>query len=261
MLGTSTRTAARRRGHKKSRHGCRSCKQHRVKCDEFRPEWYAARSSESAVLKVNNDSRNCISRGWHCDYLNGRPAGGSNFQYLPLQWTEEVETGCKVWQDTGVPPFPALRLPRSLSWHSFESNDYRHLYHVGLISSSLELSSMGRSSLWGCQLPKCVPYLATDSSCYFMLSNSRSFLRMASSFDFLAYALMALSASRLAWITKSTEADNAACYYQNLAFRGLRPAVQYFSQENSDAVLAASILLSVQCHEWCVQILLRVLGT
>jgi hypothetical protein len=61
---------------------------------------------------------------------------------------------------------------------------------------------------------------------------------------------MALSASRLAWMTKSIEADNTAAHYKSLAICGIRRAISDFSCENADAILAASILLSLQLYEW-----------
>jgi len=65
-------------------------------------------------------------------------------------------------------------------------------------------------------------------------------------------AVLALSASHLAWKTKSPDTENLACYHRGVALKGLHEAIGAFSRENSEAILAASMLLSWQATEWCV---------
>jgi len=47
-------------------------------------------------------------------------------------------------------------------------------------------------------------------------------------------------------MTKSTKADQLIFYHRDIALKGLQSAVENFSKENSDGVLAASIALSWQ---------------
>ena len=63
-------------------------------------------------------------------------------------------------------------------------------------------------------------------------------------------ALLTFSATHLAWITKSQETTNLAYYHRGVALNGLQSAIGNFSRENSDAILAASILLSWQASDW-----------
>ena len=63
-------------------------------------------------------------------------------------------------------------------------------------------------------------------------------------------ALLALSASHLAWQTKSCGTDNLAYHHRGVALKGLHEAIGAFSRENSEAILAASILLSWQATDW-----------
>ena len=63
-------------------------------------------------------------------------------------------------------------------------------------------------------------------------------------------AILALSATHLAWVTKSVETDNLAYHHRGLALNGLRQSIDNFCKDNSDAVLGASILLSWQASDW-----------
>ncbi|MCJ1308893.1 hypothetical protein MMC25_002548 [Agyrium rufum] len=138
------------------------------------------------------------------------------------------------WRYSGLAPFPVLNLPYNPSWHKFPLQDLRHLHHICTISSGFEASRMGKAALWGSELPR--------------------FLRLGYYFDFVAYASMALSASRLAWMTRSIDADNTAAYYQIKAMKGVRLALagedDAVRSRSAEAVLCASILLSIQVHEW-----------
>ena len=63
-------------------------------------------------------------------------------------------------------------------------------------------------------------------------------------------AILAFSATHIAWLTRSAETENLAYQYSGIAIKGLHEAIGRFSQENSDAVLAASILLAWQATDW-----------
>ena len=65
-------------------------------------------------------------------------------------------------------------------------------------------------------------------------------------------SILAFSATHMAWITKSVETKNLAYHHRGIALSGLQEAIGDFSQDNSDAVLAASILLSWQASDWLV---------
>lgn len=65
-------------------------------------------------------------------------------------------------------------------------------------------------------------------------------------------ALLAFSASHLAWQTKNADTENLAFYHSGIALRGLHEAIGAFSEQNSEAVLATSILLLWQATEWYV---------
>lgn len=68
-------------------------------------------------------------------------------------------------------------------------------------------------------------------------------------------ALLALSATHLAWLTDCPLTANMAYEHRGTALKGLHEAIGKFSRQNSDAVLAASLLLSWQATEWYVRFL------
>lgn len=64
------------------------------------------------------------------------------------------------------------------------------------------------------------------------------------------HAVLALSATHLAWLTDSQATYNIAYHHREAALRGLQEGIGSFRRDNSDAVLAASILLSWQATDW-----------
>lgn len=83
-----------------------------------------------------------------------------------------------------------------------------------------------------------------------LLIQSLRFLSIASSHDFVMSSVLAFSAAHLAWLTESSETNHLAYYHRGIALKGLQEAIGSFSRQTSDAVLAASILLSWQATEW-----------
>ena len=77
-----------------------------------------------------------------------------------------------------------------------------------------------------------------------------SFLDAACGYSFALSSVLAFSATHMAWLTRSPETDNLAYHHRGIALKGLQEAIGNFSEENSDAVLAASILLSWQASDW-----------
>jgi transcription factor-like protein len=87
-----------------------------------------------------------------------------------------------------------------------------------------------------------------------MLTHRRSFLEIGATYGFVMHSLLALSASHLAWLTGCPLTANMVFEHRGIALKGLRNAIGSFLRENSDAILAASLLLSWQATEWLVEI-------
>lgn len=80
------------------------------------------------------------------------------------------------------------------------------------------------------------------------------FLKIGMDYSFVMHALLALSATHLHWLTECPLTGTMAYEHRGIAMKGLHEAIGQFSRENSDAVLAASLLLSWQATEWSVKI-------
>ena len=77
-------------------------------------------------------------------------------------------------------------------------------------------------------------------------------MKLGAKYDYVMQSLLALSATHLASTVKSAALDQIAFIHRGNAFRTLSQAVGVLTQENSDAVLAASAMLSWQSPGWLV---------
>jgi hypothetical protein len=76
------------------------------------------------------------------------------------------------------------------------------------------------------------------------------FMKIGATYNFVMHALLALSATHIAWLTDCPLVNQMAFEHRGIALKGLHEAIGTFSRENSDAVLAASLLLSWQATDW-----------
>jgi len=81
-------------------------------------------------------------------------------------------------------------------------------------------------------------------------NHESSFLKIGATYGFVMHAILALSATHIAWLTDCPLVSQLAYEHRGIALKGLQEAIGSFSRENSDAVLAASLLLSWQATEW-----------
>src|SRR5690606_14363047 len=75
------------------------------------------------------------------------------------------------------------------------------------------------------------------------------FLSIAAKHDYVMHALLGMSAAHLSWLTSCNSAMQLSYEHKGVALYGLKEAVGRFSKENSDAILAGSMLLSWQATE------------
>lgn len=64
------------------------------------------------------------------------------------------------------------------------------------------------------------------------------------------HALLAFSAMHIAFLTDCRRVGNMAFEHRGIALSGLHAAIGSFSRETSDAILAASLVLSWQANDW-----------
>ncbi|KAF7948784.1 hypothetical protein EAE96_007975 [Botrytis aclada] len=204
-----------RRSHTKSRKGCETCKRRHIRCDENFPQ-----------------CRNCTKHNCRCPYMDMpvQEERAATPEKADLLWTPEIEADIERWQQTGNFPFPDLYIYPAPNPQYFNFEDLRLIHHVASVSSELSIHDAGNFTIWTRQIPL--------------------LLKIGSSYPFVMHALLALSATHLAWLTDCPLTANMAYIHRGIALKGLHEAIGEFSRQNSDAVLGASLLLSWQATEW-----------
>ncbi|KHJ33988.1 putative c6 zinc finger domain containing protein [Erysiphe necator] len=208
-----------RRSHTKSRKGCDTCKRRHIRCDENFPQ-----------------CRNCTKHNCRCPYMDVTGILPPNLERsisperADLKWTPKIEEEIVHWQRTGIFPFPdLLDFPETFPQH-FSFEDLRLFYHIASISIELGQYNANKFTLWTRQIPL--------------------FLKIGINHGFVMHALLAIAATHLSWLTKCSLAASMAYEHRGIAMTGLHEAIGSFSRNNSDAILAASILLSWQENDW-----------
>ncbi|KIW34508.1 uncharacterized protein PV07_01284 [Cladophialophora immunda] len=205
-----------RKSHTKSRKGCKTCKKRHIRCDETFPQ-----------------CRNCTKHNCRCDYMDLQVAGEEPLKGTKppdLLMSPELQLRLDNWRLTGESPLQELQVPDRIYWTRFSTIDLRLVHHITTLSTDIHNLGYSHCTVWGPRMP--------------------SLISAALTHDFVMSALLALSASHLAWKTKNTDTDNLAYHHRGVAIKGLHQAIGTFSRENSEAILAASILLSWQSTEW-----------
>ena len=75
-------------------------------------------------------------------------------------------------------------------------------------------------------------------------------LRIGATHAYVMDALLAFSAMHMAFLTDCPLVGSMAYEHKGTALSGLQEAISSFSRENSDAILAASLVLSWQATDW-----------
>lgn len=151
--------------------------------------------------------------------------GGPN-----LFWTPRIEREIEAWQRTGISSFQDTNLPSLQHFRGLSAVDLRLIHHLSTIYRDMHPADFVRCTVWVQMIP--------------------SFFDAAVGHDFVTSSVLAFSATHLGLVTGSKETKNLAYYHRGVALKGLHDAIGKFSRENSDPVLAASILLSWQAVDW-----------
>lgn len=158
------------------------------------------------------------------------PESPQSPQQPNLLWTPEIEATIDIWRQTGEFPFHELRVYPQPQWHTLSRTDLRLVHHLSTISNEMFRNGTSKSTLWTDMMPK--------------------FLSIAASHTFVMHSILAFSASHLAWISQSNETRNLAFHHASIALKGLHDGITSFRKDNSDAVLASSLLLAWQATDW-----------
>lgn len=170
------------------------------------------------------------------------PAKGA--QPPELMTTPEMLHVLDNWRLTGDAPLPELQHSDSTYWTRFSTIDLRLVHHLTSLSVDMNQRGYNACTAWTPQMTK-YDYEPFKLPCI----NCDSLIKAALTSDFTMHALLALSASHLAWQTKNNDTENLAYHHRGIALKGLHEAIGSFSEQNSDAILAASMLLSWQATD------------
>ncbi|KAK4044861.1 hypothetical protein C8A01DRAFT_31049 [Parachaetomium inaequale] len=204
-----------RRSHTKSRKGCDTCKRRHIRCDENFPQ-----------------CRNCTKHKIRCPYNDVPvPEDRAGSPDKPdLMWTPEIEATIDEWRRTGMFPFPSLGIYPAPAPEFLTLEDLRLIHHVASISHQMQELDANAFTLWTQQIP--------------------TIIRIGATHRYVLHALLAFSAMHLAYLTNCPAVGNMAYEHRGVALKGLQEAISTFSRETSDAVLAASLVLSWQATDW-----------
>ncbi|KAF2757154.1 hypothetical protein EJ05DRAFT_57176 [Pseudovirgaria hyperparasitica] len=206
-----------RRSHTKSRKGCRTCKKRHIRCDEAFPQ-----------------CRNCTKHQVRCDYMDSpsvsSPGGFDGTASANLLWTKEIEQTVDIWLRNGEFPFPELRVYPQPQWHSYSKTELRLIHHLCSITNEMLRNRSTKLTVW----TDCLPQV----------------ISLGASHAHVMHAMLAFSASHLAWISQSSETRHLAGYYASLALRDVQQEVGNVNRSNADALLASSMLLQWVATDW-----------
>jgi hypothetical protein len=85
---------------------------------------------------------------------------------------------------------------------------------------------------------------------YGSLTRRRSIIQIGATHRYVLHALLAFSAMHITFWNECPMVGNMVYEYRGIALKGLHEAIGCFSRETSDAVLAASLVLSWQATDW-----------
>ncbi|CAK7220712.1 hypothetical protein SBRCBS47491_004280 [Sporothrix bragantina] len=204
-----------RRSHTKSRKGCETCKRRHIRCDETFPQ-----------------CRNCTKHKIRCPY-NDIPVNEDRSvspDRPEMMWTPEIEADITRWQQTGIFPFPALNIYPQPNPQYLSVESLRLIYHVSSICHQLRSINADGFTIWTRQIPTIISIGATNA--------------------YVMHALLAFSASHMTYLNECPIVGIMADEHRGIALKGLQEAISTFSRETSDAILAASLVLSWQATDW-----------
>ncbi|RYP07775.1 hypothetical protein DL765_009019 [Monosporascus sp. GIB2] len=190
------------------------------------------RRSHTKSRKGCDNCRNCTKHKVRCPYNDVPvPDERSATPDKPdLMWTPEVEATIEQWQRTGIFPFPNLGIFPAPAPQYYSLEDLRLILHVASICNEMNAIDANGFTLWTRQIP--------------------TILKIGAAHAYVMHALLAFSAMHIAFLTDCPLVGNMAYEHRGIALKGLQEAIGLFSRETSDAVLAASLVLSWQATDW-----------
>ncbi|KAL1305257.1 hypothetical protein AAFC00_002169 [Neodothiora populina] len=203
-----------RRTHIKSRAGCHTCRQRRIRCDECRPQCL-----------------NCIRRGVPCDYDEAESSATAASRSAQVDGPP-AQAQVLSADDVELLPshlIPLLQRPVS-ELPGFTDEESFLVHHIHDMSQRLEHSDTKNVGFCTSVLPE--------------------FIRIAFLVHFVRDCICGISSFHLALLTKSSSMTYLSYKYRAKALQGLRETLALTSGPGDvDATLAASFMLSWQAPD------------
>ncbi|KAM3478650.1 hypothetical protein MY8738_005837, partial [Beauveria namnaoensis] len=155
---------------------------------------------------------NCTKHKSRCPYndMQGSPDRATTPDEPDLMWTSQITTDITEWQRTRTFPFPFLGDYPVIEPKFYSVEDLRLIYHLAALYYQLAGMEANNLTLWTRHIP-------TQASSHWS-----------------HYTLL----------------STIAIEHRSIALKGLHTAIGTFSRETSDAILAASLVLSWQANDW-----------
>lgn len=178
-------------------------------------------------------SNNCTKHKVRCPYNDvkvAEPQRSATPDMPNLMWTPEIEAAILEWQRTGIFPFPSLGVYPVPMPQAYSITELRLIYHVASVHHQLGRIDANNFTLWTRHIPNLLSIGATT--------------------PYVMHAVLAFSAMHIAFMAECDGVKNMASEHRALAISGLHAAIGSFSRETSDAILAASLVLSWLASDW-----------
>ncbi|KAK9778778.1 hypothetical protein SCAR479_04401 [Seiridium cardinale] len=209
-----------KRPHKKSRAGCKQCKQRKVKCDEGRPACRACTLRKAACVYPNGAASSSPST------KSGKAASASSRSpNSPRQHTPPIQADANADSNGTLVVAEPMFYPAGTG----DAVDMKMLwFYTAETYNSFNIEG-GRSGAIDTVLRVTIPQLAFQS-------------------PFLMQTLMGLSALQLKNLQQPIPAEKAA-KYRARAFEGYRGAIEAARPQDYPALLACSLLMCALASE------------
>lgn len=215
---TANRPYHSKRPHKKSRAGCKQCKQRKVKCDEGRPACRACTlRKETCAYPAGGPAPSASPRSGKANSVSSRSPRSSREHTPSVQADDNSNTAVVVAQPMFCPMGATDAVDMKMLW--FYTAETYHSFNI----------EGGRTGAIDTVLRVTIPQLAFQS-------------------PFLMQTLMGLSALQLRNLQQEVPPDKAA-NYRARAFEGYRNAIELANPQDFPALLASSLLMCALSSE------------
>lgn len=202
-------------------------------------------------LRLTQRSQRCTKYHVRCPY-NDMPIAydqEGSLQGPDLMWTPEIVANVEQWKQTGIAPFPYFDTSSPFRAEERSPAELRLIHHICSIFAGLEVIEANHFTLWTRYIPAYV--LHTQPRSYFGLNHPMfSIINIGCTHGFVLESLLAFSATHIAWLTGCPQVEGLAYEHRITALQGLQEAINTFSRETADAILAASLVLTWQATDW-----------